>query len=391
MASDHEVPAARPGLTGGGPSGPPRRPRSGGSAATRSATRPCPGSSAPGSRAAHGTSTKARSCARGWGRVSAGSSETHRRAVVAGHRDDVDVERARTPAHLPGAPGRLLELVRPRQPAGRVARAADHATALRYGGCSTGPHGGVSYSVERADQAVVRERGQRGAERAGPVAQVGAQRQDGAGHARARRIVTATSSKGTPRSASGLCTVISTASTSGSARQVSASRCARVSSRSTGSPVEHRVQLLGQRGVVDRPARSSPGGGRRGVQLQDGVDAEGLAALALPVVDPVVGVRAEAADGDPVGGRVGAGQPRALLRSATQDEAHRLGPGGRVVAEQAADGRGDGGRARLAHAAHRHAQVLGLDDHDDAARLQHVLSASAICVVSRSCTCGRRA
>ena len=42
--------------------------------------------------------------------------------------------------------------------------------------------------------------------------------------------------------------------------------------------------------------------------------------------------------------------------------------------------------------ADRHAQVLGLDHDDDAPRLQVCsTSASAIWVVSRSCTCGRRA
>ena len=42
--------------------------------------------------------------------------------------------------------------------------------------------------------------------------------------------------------------------------------------------------------------------------------------------------------------------------------------------------------------AHRHAQVLGLDHHEHAARRRAPRpSASAICVVSRSCTCGRLA
>ena len=38
---------------------------------------------------------------------------------------------------------------------------------------------------------------------------------------------------------------------------------------------------------------------------------------------------------------------------------------GRVAPEQAPDGRGDGRGARLLHAPHRHAQVLGLDHHQD--------------------------
>src|SRR5690606_30444622 len=54
---------------------------------------------------------------------------------------------------------------------------------------------------------------------------------------------------------------------------------------------------------------------------------------------------------------------------APQDEAHRLGAR-RAVAHLAAHGRRDGPRARLAHAAHRHAQVLALDDDDGPARLQ---------------------
>ena len=51
---------------------------------------------------------------------------------------------------------------------------------------------------------------------------------------------------------------------------------------------------------------------------------------------------------------------------------HRLGPGGRVVLEQPAHRGGDRERARLAHAAHRHAQVLGLDQHERAARRERV-------------------
>src|SRR6478735_8594841 len=58
-----------------------------------------------------------------------------------------------------------------------------------------------------------------------------------------------------------------------------------------------------------------------------------------------------------------------LTASAAQDEAHRLGPG-RGVAHLAAHRGRHGARARLAHAAHRHAQVLALDDDDRAARLQ---------------------
>ena len=47
------------------------------------------------------------------------------------------------------------------------------------------------------------------------VAEVRAERDDGAGHAWPRTIVTATSANGTPMGASGLCTVTSTSSTAG--------------------------------------------------------------------------------------------------------------------------------------------------------------------------------
>src|SRR5436190_11409335 len=60
-------------------------------------------------------------------------------------------------------------------------------------------------------------------------------------------------------------------------------------------------------------------------------------------------------------------------RLATEDEAHRLTPGGDAVAELPAYGGRDRPGPLLAHAADRHAQVLGLDDDDDAARLQPVL------------------
>ena len=53
-----------------------------------------------------------------------------------------------------------------------------------------------------------------------------------------------------------------------------------------------------------------------------------------------------------------------------RDEAHLLL---RIVAEQAGELRGDGERAGLLHAAHRHAGVLGLDHHGDAARLQDLV------------------
>src|SRR5512132_1368397 len=62
--------------------------------------------------------------------------------------------------------------------------------------------------------------------------------------------------------------------------------------------------------------------------------------------------------------------PYARIRDASAapaglaDEAHRLRPGCRVVLEHAAHGRRDGQRSRLLHPAHRHAQVLGLDDDE---------------------------
>src|SRR3954462_10624199 len=54
----------------------------------------------------------------------------------------------------------------------------------------------------------------------------------------------------------------------------------------------------------------------------------------------------------------------------SMDEPHRLLAGRHVRAEEATDGRGHRRGARLAHAAHRHAEVLGLDDHHDPTRLE---------------------
>src|SRR5215472_13327877 len=59
------------------------------------------------------------------------------------------------------------------------------------------------------------------------------------------------------------------------------------------------------------------------------------------------------------------------LRSApAEQQAHGFGPGAVRIAEDAAHGRGDRLGSRFAHPPHRHAQVLGLDHHDDAARLE---------------------
>src|ERR1700722_17283423 len=49
--------------------------------------------------------------------------------------------------------------------------------------------------------------------------------------------------------------------------------------------------------------------------------------------------------------------------SPAADELHGLHAGGRIVAEEAPDGRGHGGRPRFLDPPHRHAQVLGVD-HD---------------------------
>ena len=74
---------------------------------------------APGSAAAHGTRTKARSRR---ARVRQGQLGVVADHVVDG--DHVDVERARPPAHVAGAPGRLLGGVRPVEPVARSAAAS---------------------------------------------------------------------------------------------------------------------------------------------------------------------------------------------------------------------------------------------------------------------------
>src|SRR4051794_15618925 len=63
------------------------------------------------------------------------------------------------------------------------------------------------------------------------------------------------------------------------------------------------------------------------------------------------------------------GTSRATSPPLAVDQRHRLGPGRRVV-HLAADRRGDGARAGLAHAPHGHAQVLRLDHDDHTARIQ---------------------
>ena len=60
-------------------------------------------------------------------------------------------------------------------------------------------------------------------------------------------------------------------------------------------------------------------------------------------------------------------EPRATSVAPAEDEAHGLGPG-RGVAQLTAHGARDRLGARLADAAHGHAQVLALEDRDHAAR-----------------------
>src|SRR5438874_1719032 len=56
--------------------------------------------------------------------------------------------------------------------------------------------------------------------------------------------------------------------------------------------------------------------------------------------------------------------------AAVHEQADRLGPGAVGFEERPADGGGHGLGAGLAHPAHGHAQVLGLDHDDNAARLK---------------------
>src|SRR2546423_7219852 len=57
---------------------------------------------------------------------------------------------------------------------------------------------------------------------------------------------------------------------------------------------------------------------------------------------------------------------------ARSEQCHDLGASRGIVLEQPAHRRGDRQRARLAHAAHRHAQVLGFDQHERAAGVQRL-------------------
>src|SRR5688500_12308658 len=53
------------------------------------------------------------------------------------------------------------------------------------------------------------------------------------------------------------------------------------------------------------------------------------------------------------------------------DEGHGFGSCAGVLPEEAPDGRGHGGGAGLVDAPHRHAEVLGLQDHEHAPGLEH--------------------
>ena len=52
------------------------------------------------------------------------------------------------------------------------------------------------------------------------------------------------------------------------------------------------------------------------------------------------------------------------------NQGHKLGAGGRLLAEGAPQGRGDDRGPRFLDTAHHHTQVLRLDDHGHAAWLQ---------------------
>src|ERR671914_550554 len=98
-----------------------------------------------------------------------------------------------------------------------------------------------------------------------------------------------------------------------------------------------------------------------------GLGSPGTAGMARVVTLASLCARVSAAQG----GRHSRGLTNNGLRLlAAENEAHRLGPGLRVIPEVAADRGRDGFRPRLSYAAPRHAQVLGLDHDDDAARLE---------------------
>ena len=127
------------------------------------APRPRPAAPPRGRPASHGTRTKARSWARGWGRASVGVVHLHvgvegRVAVL----DQVEVERARHPSG-----SRACGRARARCRAGSAAAPAAPAevvpttTALRYAGWSGPPTGSVSTTGETASMSTAAERARR--------------------------------------------------------------------------------------------------------------------------------------------------------------------------------------------------------------------------------------
>ena len=142
-----------------------------------------------------------------------------------------------------------------------------------------------------------------------------------------------------------------------------------------GQPLDHRddpAQLLLGRRPAARPAGSTRRRRRRGRRRPSRIarpcaTASSTRRVAAAVGERVGGDVEDADDADPVGAR--------------RHALHRLisGPGSGSSASarvrgsalnDAAHGRGHRPGAGLADPAHRHAQVLGLDDDDDAARLE---------------------
>ena len=183
------------------------------------------------------------------------------RRIVADHvavGDDVDIQRARPPGHLRGPGGsRLRGLAagqdragpaapwsraarRSGSPAGWGRRPARSRRPARPPGSSSpgGPHRASTAPCRfaiRSPRLLPSARTTR-AGRTRPAAAASPPVHGRRVHRRVRRIVTVTSSKGCGTGACGLCTVISTSSTPGSARHAVASRSASVSMSLTGSP-----------------------------------------------------------------------------------------------------------------------------------------------------------
>ena len=206
----------------------------------------------------HGRSTNARRWARGCGRVSSGSSLTHRLAVVVPHRDHVDVEgaRAEPPLRVAHPAGRAAPAPGP-GPASRAASARrvldqHHRVEVRRL-VGVAPRRRLVHPGDRparaSPSAVDRARrcatGRRGCCRA--TAPPGSSRPGSRrriGDARRRRTRAGSAPAACARSPS-------PRRTRASARQTASSRSASVSIRLTGSPVDDRDQPLGQLAVVD--------------------------------------------------------------------------------------------------------------------------------------------